>query len=130
MYSMNKKVKELVKINKKETSKEKNKSCDNFCKYDYSPEIEKQLKKIAKVSKLTYKPNKETRNFRISACKQIFCNEGCKGYKFLSKKEENDFKKKINGSFLKKIKPETIQKIKLKGAISYCDNNGYNPFHN
>ena len=118
----------LNKKNKTLKRKGKN-SCDHFCKNDYSPEIEKQFKKIAKENKLPYKPRKEDRKFRITACKQNFCNEGCKGYKSFSKEEENNFKKNINGNFSKKTKPKIIEKIKSKGAISYCDDNGYDPFH-
>ena len=42
---------------------------------------------------------------------------------------EKKFKQNINGNFLKKTKPSIIQKLKSKGAISYCDNDDYNPFH-
>ena len=104
-------------------------SCDHFCRNDYSPEIEKQFKKISKKNKLPYNPTKEDREFRIAACKQNFCNEGCKGYKFFSKEEEKVFKKNISGNFLKNAKPKVIQKLKSRGAISYCDKNDYNPFH-
>lgn len=127
---MNKKSKKRFFNKRNKTFKKKGgSSCDNFCKNDYSPEIEKQFKKIAKENKLPYKPTKDDRDFRIMACKQNFCNEGCKGYKFFSKEEEKNFKKNINGNFLKKTKPKIIQKLKSKGAISYCDNNDYNPFH-
>ena len=104
-------------------------SCDNFCKNDYSPEIEKKFKKLAKDNKLSYKPTKADRKFRIDTCKQNFCNEGCKGYKFFSKEEEDKFRKNLNGNFIKKTNSNTIQKLKSIGAISYCDNNDYNPFH-
>ena len=127
---MNKKSKKRLLSKKIKTLKKKgDNSCDKFCKNYYSPEIEKQFKKIAKENKLPYKPTKDDRDFRIMACKQNFCNEGCKGYKFFSKEEEKKFKKNINGNFLKKTKPKIIQKLKSKGAISYCDNNDYNPFH-
>ena len=126
---MNKKSKKRFFNKRNKTFKKKGGSlCDNFCKNDYSPEIEKQFKKIAKEYKLPYNPTKD-RDFRIMACKQTFCNEGCKGFKFYSKEVEENFKKNINGNFLKKTKPKIIQKLKSKGAISYCDNNDYNPFH-
>ena len=96
-------------------------SCDKFCKNYYSPEIEKQFKKMSKGNKLPL-PTKEQLDLRIVDCKQNFCNEGCKGYKFFSKEEENKFKKNINGSFLKKTKPKIIQKLKSKGAVSNCEN--------
>jgi hypothetical protein len=126
-------IKSKKRINKKRNKTFKKKggsSCDNFCKKDYSPEMEKQFKKIAKENKLPYKPTKEDINFRIAACKQNFCNKGCKGYKFFSKEEEKLFKKNIRDDFLKNTKPRIIQKLKSKGAISYCDVNNYNPFHN
>jgi hypothetical protein len=125
-------MKSKKKFNKRNKTFKKNggSSCDNFCKNDYSPEMEKQFKKIAKENKLPYKPIKENRNFRIAACKQTFCNKGCKGYTFFSKEEEKLFKKNIRDDFLKNTKPKVIQKLKSKGAISYCDVNDYNPFHN
>jgi hypothetical protein len=127
---MNKKSKKRFFNKRNKTFKKKSdSSCDNFCKNDYSPEIEKKLKKIAKENKLPYKPTKDVRDYRIIDCKQKFCNEGCKGYIFLSKEVEKKFKKNINGNFLKKTKPRIIQKLKSKGAISYCDNDDYNPFH-
>ena len=52
-----------------------------------------------------------------------------KGYIFLSEEGEKNYKKSINGNFLKKTKPRIIQKLKSKGAISYCDDDDYNPFH-
>ena len=123
---MNKKSKKRFFNKRNKTFKKKSgSSCDHFCKNDYSPEIEKQSKNIA---------NKNidlatVRDYRIIDCKQKFCNEGCKGYIFLSKDVEKKFKKSINGNFLKKTKPRIIQKLKSKGAISYCDNDDYNPFH-
>jgi hypothetical protein len=66
-------------------------------------------------------PTKEQLDLRIADCKQNFCNEGCKGYKFFNKEEENNFKKKINGNFLKKTNPKIIKKLKSKGAMSYCE---------
>jgi len=127
---MNKKSKKRSLNKKSKTLKKKNtSSCDNFCKNDYSPEIEKQFKKIAKENNIPYNPTKEDKKFRFDSCKQNFCNDGCKGYNFFSKEEENNFRKNINGNFLKKTKPKIIQKLKSKGAISYCDNNDYNPFH-
>ena len=126
---MNKKSKKRFFNKRNKTLKKGDSSCDNFCKNDYSPEIEKQFRKIAKETKLPYKPTKDVRDYRIAACKQNFCNEGCKGYKFFSKEEEKNFKKTINGNFLKKTKHRIIEKLKSKGAISYCDNVDYNPFH-
>jgi len=127
---MNKKSKKRFFNKRNKTLKKKgNSSCDNFCKNDYSPEIEKQFKKIAKENKLSYKPTKDVKDYRNMTCKQNFCNEGCKGYIFLSKEEEKKFKKNINGNFLKKTKSRIIKKLKSKGAISYCDNDDYNPFH-
>jgi len=126
----------MKKKSKKQSLNKKNKtlkkksdnSCDKFCKNYYSPEIEKQFKKMSNGIKLP-PPTKEELDLRIADCKQNFCNEGCKGYKFFSKEEENKFKKNINGNFLKKTKPKIIEKLKSKGAISYCENNDYNPFH-
>ena len=127
---MNKKSKKRFFNKRNKTFKKKSdSSCDNFCKNDYSPEIDKQLKKIAKENKLPYKPTKDVRDYRIIDCKQKFCNEGCTGYIFLSTEVEKKFKKNINGNFLKKTKPRIIEKLKSKGAISYCDNDDYNPFH-
>ena len=119
---MNKKSKKRLLNKKNKTVKKKgDNSCDKFCKSYYSPEIEKQFKKMPHGNKLA-PPSKEQLDLRIVDCKQNFCNEGCKGYKFFSKEEENKFKKNINGNFLKKTKPRIIQKLKSKGAISYCEN--------
>jgi len=132
---MNKKSKKRLRYNKRNKTLKKGGggggggSCDNFCKNVYSPEIEKKFKKIAKDNKLSYNPTKADRKFRMDACKQVFCNEGCKGYKFFSKEEENNFRKNLNGNFLKKTNPKIIKKLQSIGAISYCDNNDYNPFH-
>ena len=122
---MNKKSKKQLLNKKNKTLKKKdNNSCDKFCKNYYSPKIEKQFKKMSKGNKLP-PPTKEQLDLRIADCKQNFCNEGCKGYKFLSKEKENKFKKNINGNFLKKTKPKIIQKLKSKGAVSYCENSIY-----
>jgi len=59
----------------------------------------------------------------------VLIEKRCKGYKFFSKEEENNFRKNINGNFLKKTNPKIIKKLQSIGAISYCENNGYNPFH-
>jgi hypothetical protein len=119
---MNKRSKKRLLNKKNKTLKKKaDNSCDKFCKNYYSPEIEKQFKKMSKGNKLP-PPTKEQLDLRIVDCKQNFCNEGCKGYKFFSKEEENKFKKNINGSFLKKTKPKIIQKLKSKGAVSNCEN--------
>lgn len=98
---MNKKSKKRLLNKKNKTLKKSDNSCDKFCKNVYSPEVEKQFKKLAKGIKLP-PPTKEDLDLRIADCKQIFCNEGCKGYKFFSKEEENKFKKNINDNFLKK----------------------------
>jgi len=133
---MNKKSKKRLQLrsrfhNKrnKTLKKDNTLSCDNFCKNDYSPEIEKNFKKLAKDNKLSYKATKADRKFRIDTCKQNFCNEGCKGYKFFSKEEEDKFRKNLNGNFIKKTNSNIIQKLQSIGAISYCDNTDYNPFH-
>lgn len=129
---MNKKSKKRLRYNKRNKTLKKGGgggSCDNFCKNVYSPEIEKKFKKIAKDNKLSYNPTKADRKLRMDACKQVFCNEGCKGYKFFSKEEENNFRKNLNGNFLKKTNPKIIKNLQSIGAISYCENNGYNPFH-
>ena len=119
---MNKKSKKRFFNKKNKTLKKKgNISCDKFCKNYHSTELEKQFQKMSKGNKLP-PPTKEQLDSRLADCKQIFCNEGCKGYKFSSKEEENKFKKNINGSFKKKTKPKIIQKLKSKGAVSYCEN--------
>ena len=119
---MNKKSKKRLLNKKNKTVKKKgDNSCDKFCKSYYSPEIEKQFKKMPYGNKLD-PPSKEELDLRIVDCKQNFCNEGCKGYKFFSKEEEKKFKKNIDSNFLKKTKPKIIQKLKSKGAISYCEN--------
>jgi len=132
---MNKKSKKRLRYNKRNKTLKKGGggggggSCDNFCKNVYSPEIEKKFKKIAKDNKLSYNPTKADRKLRMDAYKQVVFNEGCKGYKFFSKEEENNFRKNLNGNFLKKTNPKIIKKLQSIGAISYCDNNDYNPFH-
>ena len=119
---MNKKSKKRLLNKKNKNVKKKGVNfCDKFCKNYYSPKIEKQFKKMSKGNKLP-PPTKEQLDLRIADCKKNFCNEGCKGYKFLSEEEENIFKKKINGNFLKKTKPKIIQKLQSKGAVSYCEN--------
>ncbi len=117
---MNKKSKKRLLNKKNKTLKKGINSCDNFCKNVYSPKIEKQFKKMSNGNKLP-PPTKEQLDLRIVDCKQNFCNEGCKGYKFFSREEENKFKKNINGNFLKKTNPKIIQKLKSKGAMSYCE---------
>jgi len=104
-------------------------TCDTFCTNDYSTEVEKGFKRIAKEQNIAYNPTKEDKKYRITACKQNYCNEGCKGYTFFSDSEKKQFKKNIKGSFLKGINPKMIKKLKSKGAISYCDKTDYNPFH-
>jgi hypothetical protein len=117
---MNKKSKKRLLNKKNKTLKKKSKkSCYKFCKNYYSPEIEKQFQKMSNGN--LPPPTKEQLDLRIADCKQNFCNEDCKGYKFLSKEEENKFKKNINGNFLKKTKPKIIKKLQSKGAISYCE---------
>ena len=117
---MNKKSKKRLINKKNKTLKKGINSCDNFCKNVYSPKIEKQFKKMSNGNKLP-PPTKEQLDLRIVDCKQNFCNEGCKGYKFFSREEENKFKKNINGNFFKKTNPKIIQKLKSKGAMSYCE---------
>ena len=118
---MNKKSKKRLLSKKIKTLKKKgDNSCDKFCKNYYSPEIEKQFKKMSNGNKLPH-PTKEQLDLRIADCKQNFCNEGCKGY---TKKKKVNLKT-INGNFLKKTKPKIIQKLKSKGAESYCENSIY-----
>jgi hypothetical protein len=103
-------------------------NCKSFCKNVYSPFIEKEMQEMAKEHNVPYKPTKDDIKYRMGSCKQNFCNNGCKGYKFFSKKEEQDFKKNIKGNFIKKMKKNDIDKIKSQGAISYCDYIGYKCF--
>jgi len=112
------------------TRRVQKKTCEHFCRHDYSPEIEKQFRKLAKENLLPYNPTKKDREFRIAACQQNYCNPGCKGYRYFSKEEERKAKRSRKGSFLKGLKHRFLKTLKKRGAVSYCDRiASYNPYH-
>ena len=104
------------------------KSCNDFCKNMYVNEIDKQNKKLAKGSNLTYN-SKTDRAFRISTCNNNFCNKNCENYKYYDKESEKLFKTNMKNNFITNMRPELIETIKINGAISYCDGFVYNPFN-
>ncbi len=105
------------------------KSCNEFCKNVYVYEIDKQNKELAKGSNVVYN-SKIGRGFRISTCKNNFCNKNCKKtYKYYDKESEKLFKKNMKNNFITNMRPELIETMKTKGAISYCDGFVYNPFN-
>ena len=90
---MNKKSKKQLFNKKNKTLKKKvNNSCDKFCKNYYSPEIEKQFKKMSTGKLLP--PTKEQLDLRIADCKQNFCNEGCKPQRSERRHNDHDPKKR------------------------------------
>jgi hypothetical protein len=130
---MKSKVTQLKKLkNKKNKTAKKSssnsKSCDEFCENDYIYEIDKQNKEFAKRTKTTYDP-KIGRDFRLSTCKQNFCNKNCKNYKYIDKESEKLFRKNMKNNFITNMNQKLIKTMKRKGAISYCDGLVYNPFN-
>ena len=124
------------KIRKNTTNKNKTlknqlkyKSCDDFCKNVYVYEIDKQNRKIAETSNIIYNP-KLYSDFRMTTCKNNFCNKDCKKtYKYYDTSSEKLFKKNMKNNFITNIKPSLIKTMKKKGAISYCDGLVYNPLN-
>jgi len=123
-------VKNTTKKNKTLKKTNKIQSCNDFCKNTYVDEIDKQNKEFAKTSNISYKPTKQDRDFRISNCKNNFCNTDCKNnYKYYDKESETLFKKNMKNNFITNMRPRLIKSMKNKGAISYCDGLVYNPFN-
>ena len=130
-YKMKTKSKLRNATNKNKTlKKSKKNSCNDFCKNVYLYEINKQNAEYAKRSKISYKPLKKDRAFRMSTCKKNFCNTDCKKkYKYYDKESEKLFKKNMKNNFITNMRPHVLEIMKQKGAISYCDGNVSNPFN-
>jgi len=102
----------------------KNKSgltkCENFCKNDYTLEMEKVSKEFhKKYSKGTYNPTKSTKEINYNACKKKFCNENCDGI-LNDKQQQLEYLKKINNGFSESYSKDKIEKLKSRGALSGC----------
>jgi hypothetical protein len=118
--------KRTIKRNK--TAKRTNKKpCDEFCRNEYVNEIDKQNREIIGSA---YSPTEADRNFRISTCKNNFCNTDCKTkYKYNAEENKQLFTKKMKNNFITNMKPKLIKTMKTKGATSYCDGFVHNPFN-
>jgi hypothetical protein len=109
------------------------KTCDNFCKNDYLPEMQKVYKKSAEKYNNLYKPpTKEEEEFNFNTCTKIFCNKNCEGFDFFGdKKKQKEFKKNLKDGFINTYPNNKIDRLKNKGAVSGCVNvTDYDVFHN
>jgi len=94
--------------------------CENFCKNDYTLEMEKVSGDFYKNhSKTPYNPSKLTREINYNACKKKFCNEKCEGI-LNDKQQELEYIKTLNNGFSKSYSKDKIEKLKNKGALSGC----------
>lgn len=85
---------------------------------------------MQKKNNIIYKPTKKDIEFRISTCKQNFCNEDCKkNYKYNDKENSKIFLKNMKNNFITNMRSKLIKTMKTKGSISYCDGFVYNPFN-
>jgi len=107
------------------------KKCENFCKKDYIPEINKSIRKNAKKYNISYKfPTKQENELAYNTCKKTFCNQKCDGYDFFGdKKQQKNFHKKIKDGFQNTFSLQKINMLKKKGALSGCVDVDYNVFH-
>ena len=94
----------------KKTSKNKKafKSCEQFCKNEYTAKLDKVYKKNSKKFNIPYNPSKQDLEFRNYMCTKNYCNEKCVGYP-----DKPD-------QFNKEYTPDMIKTLKESGALSGC----------
>ena len=118
----NKSVGKKIKKKSKNTMKNKSglKKCENFCKNDYTLEMEKVSGEFYKKHlKTPYNPSKVTREINYNACKKKFCNEKCEGI-LNDKQQQLEYIKTLNNGFSKSYSKDKIEKLKNRGALSGC----------
>jgi len=102
----------------------KNKSglskCENFCKNDYTLEMERVAGEFYKKhSKTPFNHSKLTREINYNACKKRFCNKKCEGI-LNDKQQQLEYIKTLNNGFSKSYSKDKIEKLKNRGALSGC----------
>ena len=143
----NKSVGKKIKNKSKNTMKNKSRLCENFCKNDYTLEMEKVSGEFYKKNlhlctfktptklneqgdatcafemrngvKTPYKPSKVTREINYKACKKRFCNQKCEGI-LNDKQQQLEYIKTLNNGFSKSYSKDKIEKLKNRGALSGC----------
>ena len=99
--------------------KNKNK-CDQFCKKDYSVEMDKVYKKNAAKYKIKYTRSKKDKDFTYTDCKKIYCNKKCDGH----------YNQQLQSGFQTRYTRSQVAKLKQRGAESGCSYiSNYNIFH-
>ena len=114
--------KKIKKKSKNTTMKNKSglRKCENFCKNDYTKEMEKVAREFyKKYSKTPYNPSKLTKKINYTACKKKFCNEKCEGI-LNDKQKQLEYTKTLNNGFSKSYSKDKIEKFKSRGALSGC----------
>lgn len=130
-----KEIKKTKKVNQRNDKTVKNKvalkKCNDFCKKDYTPEMNKVFKRAAKEYGDPYRPpTKDENEYLYQSCNKLFCNERCDGFDFKEDKQRRDFYKKITDGFQKAYTLEKRNKLKERGAFSGCvDVPDYDVFH-
>ncbi len=106
------------------------KTCKQFCKNEYVPEMNRVFKKdsdeearIYGKNRYPYKsPTKKDILFSNKLCLKTFCNNDCSQFidsvKDINRK--NEFLETITDGFSKKYTKSQITKLKNKGALSGC----------
>jgi hypothetical protein len=110
----------LKQLNKRIGNKNKINKCDQFCKMDYMPYIDKKLKntlkkyKIPSIKKGSPQSEQDKHTLKYSFCKKQFCNPECVGYPFMGNKSI------LKNGFSKKYKSNRVETLKNRGALSGC----------
>lgn len=117
----------LKELNSNIKNKNSLNKCEQFCKQDYIPYIEKKFTNMLKKHKLPslkkrsaqYETDKYT--LKYSQCKKQFCNPECVGYTFMgNKKKQNNFRKSLKNGFINKYDNKKVETLKKRGALSGC----------
>ena len=114
--------KKIKKRSKNTTMKNKSGGgkCEDFCKNDYTVEMDKVSREFyKKYSKSPYNPSKLTREINHNACKKKFCNVKCEGI-INDKQQQLEYTKTLNNGFSKSYSKDKIEKLKDRGALSGC----------
>ena len=116
----------LMKQLNKQMGSKKN-SCEQFCKQDFVPYIDKKFQNMLKKYKLpslkkrSAQYEKDKYSLKISECKKKFCNPQCLGYTFMgNKNKQNNFRKKLKNGFTTKYDKKRVETLKKRGAVSGC----------
>lgn len=121
----------LSKIDKTIKNKGSLQKCEQFCKNDYSVEMDKVYKSVNKKYNIPYHPSIEDTRLMYTSCKKMYCNPTCDGFDFNGNvQQQKQFKNNIYNGFQKKYSSNTITQFKKRGALSTCvDMPDYNVFH-